>query len=496
MSNFPDQSQSPDSCCSICVEKYKPGDRSRQRKIECPFCHKDACFLCFKTYLLGLIEDPHCMFCRVGWNIEILHTLFPQTFIMGELKKQRQEILFQREKAYLPLAQEDAARLLERKKIENKIFDARQQKKDNHEQINWYKTRYEKLEKKDSLGKHYRGKATELRKKNRELNVQLNTLHHKLNGRDGFIIEDIPADLLEHPQGAPPEHKKPPRTRKCPHNECRGFLDEKFFCSLCERKTCKKCYVSKAEGTKHSCKKEDVATYKLMKEDSKPCPKCGMMINKIEGCSQIWCVLCHTAFNYHTGEIEKGKIHNPHYFEWRHRQGLNPHVQHDIAAPCGGLPRYFRATDPKASNIAVKYNEYLRLFYHFQGNNYGINTEPHRQNNRDVQIQYLQGEMDEPHFKSALANRERSYERKYAFYQVYQMIEMAAIDIFQRMNIVISAPKLEDKETKQLKELEKEFFALVNYYDSENLKVSKRFNNCKSHLFPRKLDNKQVIPSK
>jgi hypothetical protein len=30
----------------------------------------------------------------------------------------------------------------------------------------------------------------------------------------------------------------------------------------------------------------------------------------------MWCPQCHTAFRWSTGEIERGAIHNPHYYEW------------------------------------------------------------------------------------------------------------------------------------------------------------------------------------
>jgi hypothetical protein len=47
------------------------------------------------------------------------------------------------------------------------------------------------------------------------------------------------------------------------------------------------------------------------------------MIYKIEGCAQMFCTECHTAFNWNTLRIENGIIHNPHYFEWMRRQNEN-----------------------------------------------------------------------------------------------------------------------------------------------------------------------------
>ena len=61
------------------------------------------------------------------------------------------------------------------------------------------------------------------------------------------------------------------------------------------------------------------------------------MITKIDGCDQMWCVSCHTAFSWRTGQAASGIVHNPHFYEWQRRQGGGeaPRVPGDI--PCGGL---------------------------------------------------------------------------------------------------------------------------------------------------------------
>lgn len=59
----------------------------------------------------------------------------------------------------------------------------------------------------------------------------------------------------------------------------------------------------------------------LITSMSKRCPGCGTPISKVSGCDQMWCVVCHTFFNYSTGQINLGKFqHNPHYFQWKATQ--------------------------------------------------------------------------------------------------------------------------------------------------------------------------------
>jgi hypothetical protein len=110
---------------------------------------------------------------------------------------------------------------------------------------------------------------------------------------------------------------EPPKkfVRKCPTEECKGFMNEDWFCGLCDRHFCEHCNEEVGEG--HVCDPDAVKTMKLLKKDTKPCPKCGTMIQKLSGCAQMWCPDCHTAFDWRTGQIETGRIHNPHYMEFK-----------------------------------------------------------------------------------------------------------------------------------------------------------------------------------
>jgi hypothetical protein len=106
--------------------------------------------------------------------------------------------------------------------------------------------------------------------------------------------------------------------RKCSVENCRGFLSSNWKCGLCSAYTCKHCHLEKKEG--HRCDKDLVATISFLQDDTKPCPKCTTAIHKIDGCDQMWCTVCHTAFSWRRGTIET-RIHNPHYYEWLRRDG-------------------------------------------------------------------------------------------------------------------------------------------------------------------------------
>ncbi len=156
-------------------------------------------------------------------------------------------------------------------------------------------------------------------------------------------------------------------TRGCPAEGCRGFLNGKWVCGVCDTAVCRHCHEVvdlavwavpahcwlDAEGagvrepeevaperrvlrsgaadaeperrTWHRCSPPAVETARLLVKETKPCPTCRALISKIDGCDQMWCTQCQTAFSWATGQKEEGRVHNPHYYEWlRRTQGAVP----------------------------------------------------------------------------------------------------------------------------------------------------------------------------
>jgi hypothetical protein len=107
----------------------------------------------------------------------------------------------------------------------------------------------------------------------------------------------------------------------CENKDCNGFVDANWICSICDMETCKHCHTIKQDG--HECKQEDIDTAELIKKESKPCPKCNISIMKVNGCDQMWCVSCHTTFDWKTLQIKKsGILHNPEYFRYMRENGI------------------------------------------------------------------------------------------------------------------------------------------------------------------------------
>jgi hypothetical protein len=120
-------------------------------------------------------------------------------------------------------------------------------------------------------------------------------------------------------------------TVNCPTNDCRGYVNANTHaCSICKVAVCTECFepIHNTNTNGHICNQDTVKNIKMLKKDTKPCPTCKTPIHKIDGCSQIWCVKCHTAFDFYTGVIEK-TIHNPHYYQYMRENNMPiPRAEH------------------------------------------------------------------------------------------------------------------------------------------------------------------------
>ena len=279
------------SDCSICCE---PFNKSNRRKIECKTCDSDeviSCQSCAKRYILDQPTDPSCMVCKVEWDKEFLTNNFTKTFVNKELKNHRENYLLEKQIAMLPETQEYAEQL--------KLING--------------------LEKQREI---ISNKKRKLENELKKLNSEIRTINITVSEiRDGNYNNN---------------KQKSQFVYKCPVDNCNGFLNEKFECGICDNKICRHCMEIKEED--HVCDEDKKETVKLLRQDTKPCPKCGELIHKLpNGCDQMYCIKCHTAFSWRSGQLERGNIHNPEYYRWMRENGRdiprNPlDVRYD---PCG-----------------------------------------------------------------------------------------------------------------------------------------------------------------
>ena len=212
--------------------------------------------------------------------------------------------------------------------------------------------------------------------------------------------------------------------RKCGNNGCRGFLNNKWNCGLCNTVTCHDCHEVKNEN--HECKESNLETAKLLKKDTKSCPKCGVLIFKIDGCNQIFCTSCHVAFCWKTGNIET-TIHNPHYFEWLRQTGRDERAPNEIQ--CGReLNHYFLSSIPVSkfkniSYICANINHLSNIF---------LPRFNYEYNNEELRIKFLLNEIDENIFKLKIQQNYKKSQYHKEISSIIGMIVASTIDIIYR----------------------------------------------------------------
>ena len=103
------------------------------------------------------------------------------------------------------------------------------------------------------------------------------------------------------------------KIEKC--RDCDSVYTQKLFCDNCERTKCEDCNQTFLKD--HICDNNDLNSWQLILSDAKQCPKCDTIMHKGEGCDDMWCNNCDTAFDWSTLEIKSfdKRYHSPEFKE-------------------------------------------------------------------------------------------------------------------------------------------------------------------------------------
>jgi len=217
--------------CQICAETY---NRSYRRKIVCEYCPLEACLECCKRYLLQE-NEPKCMSneCNRQWTPEFVSKHLSKKFVNEDLKLHCEKVLFDKQRALMPATQPLVEHILKREEFQ------------------------------------------------REINAAAEVVHQAR-----IKMHKIQSDYYRFANSAPGTKERTAFIRACPSSECRGFLSSQWKCGLCNLWSCPTCHEIKGldRECEHTCNPDSVATANLLNSDTKPCPKCGEGIFKIDGC--------------------------------------------------------------------------------------------------------------------------------------------------------------------------------------------------------------------
>jgi hypothetical protein len=229
---------------------------------------------------------------------------------------------------------------------------------------------------------------------------------------------------------------------KCADEGCRGFLSSAYKCGTCEKWTCSQCLVvvGADKDAAHTCDPNTVETAKAIKTETRPCPKCGTRIFKIDGCDQMWCVMegCGTAFSWNSGHVVTGTVHNPHYYEWLRRTGGG--VAREVGdIPCGGLPAIYQlvpALRPSCIPGKVRENilethRNIRELIDMRLRDYP--ARPAALANKDLDVEYLMNTLTEAEWQRQLELSEARFIRKKEIGQILQTLATAGSDLMNHI---------------------------------------------------------------
>ena len=243
--------------------------------------------------MLSFLKEPHCMSCKRGFLREHMVAMFPKKFLENEYKRHREDMFFEREKCMLPATQTRMEIDDERRMYTNQIkeiYDARHQL---YNDLNRLRRRYERV-----LTPSLDGgivSTTVLKQLDPKEKEQEKIIMNKIMTQSVVLDELRRKRARVHnlhlgTEQLPETEKEKERRqfiKKCPGDECNGFLSSQWKCSLCGINVCNKCLEikNKDDHETHVCNPEDVKTAQLIASDTKPCPSCGTRISKLSGCS-------------------------------------------------------------------------------------------------------------------------------------------------------------------------------------------------------------------
>lgn len=264
----------------------------------CPMCSYRVCCECLRMHIVSGNSPAKCINqtggCEKDLNTTYLTATFGREWVRKEYRTFLATIYLERERGLLQTTQQliPAYRKLQRLT-----------------QLSGRTERWlEKHSYTDNIAKQYNVKLRQYEDMNLKI-LNLSTVIDELvNLEDGRIVS---ANITQktYIQG-------------CPIDGCNGLIDTEFQCEVCGSCICGECRVPLDPKQSHVCLPSDIATTKAMIVNTKPCPKCAAAIYKIDGCDQMWCVVCKVAFSWVTGAIETGKIHNPEYYNWLRQKSL------------------------------------------------------------------------------------------------------------------------------------------------------------------------------
>lgn len=457
--------------CSICASTFS----SKLRKpIECTFCNKCCCKECFSMFTKGQ-SVPKCMFCNTELTMDFVEENTTMKF-MKEYNSYLCGLKFSVERSKLPATQ----RLAEIIRIKDKIMSDRCSKwleiKKVHDELKRIRLYCRQLSLTPEEKKQKKIEKNEKKKKYIDLLGELRVIDNNnfITGVEEIQQRNILTGVVPPPTEDVIVDEEKSYSRPCLATDCRGFLSKSYKCGTCEKYFCAECHETKNSRVDetHVCNEDAKATIAMIAKDSKPCPKCMIPIEKVSGCSQMWCVNCHTTFDWNTMKIDTGYIHNPEYLRWMRENNKDiPRNPYDVVgggAGCNAMP-YWHQIDNILRPLNIRspeWDEIHRRTHHVQAMMQYIPRGQREMDFVDMRLDYLLSRISEEDWKKKLKMLIKKNKIGQERYNVCDLYYNAMKDLF--INLV---------ENKDFVQFKHSAYELEKYTNQQFEKINKKYGS-------------------
>lgn len=395
--------------CFFCFEAFTPMRFSKHERISCPACEYTVCSTCVKQVIKDAKQPvPRCSNCRTEWTPAFIVKTFGRKYyddaICGTTVR---EAYFDIEMAMMPPTQ---AHMQCQKEADEFEDEARRLQRAAAE----LSQRATNLRLGQSSEATQRRKETTGRPCSRE-------------GCNGYFVHDTVNGVMHCPQC---------RNAICSH--CREDVDIARTVDAAE-------WAEGANKYGHACDPDILANVRsiLDSNDTRMCPRCSQPIHRTEGCAQMLCIECGTAFDWRTGAIDQGPIHNPHLRQYGERMGrsLDQLQRRPCEAAAAGavgfydVDRAVRGLPQRTLLLAAQ-----RVCTHMERVTLRTLREsvdkyrPNRfETNLDLRIRLLNHDIEDVRFKDLVKDRYRRFERSQQKFQIIEAFVEMASDVLRGM---------------------------------------------------------------
>jgi len=460
--------------CMICTRLSTDYMRTM---IKCLYCAHEYCKDCYKQFFLTK-TTPHCMnaSCNKIFTEDFLYENFPKTWVNQDLIQHQATIIFDQQKAMLPQTAAELYKIKLRKRIpilQHELDVAENTLRRLRARFASYQT---------SVLADYNQLLLDQATHTYEQKMQEMVSLSEQCADDKLIIKS---------------------TQPCLQTNCKGFCrycdkTETYICMVCKHTMCALCFTTK-DPNHHECDKEQIKTMNMMKKDAKHCPSCKELISKVSGCDQMFCIFCKCCFSWETGEIDKGRVHNPHYFEWKQRQPKQ-HQEHlqqappqDAIvpeAPCMNEHQLLSALEKimnklqqqlyddesqvvwSTKDVSSVYDVY-RMMNHIHNvvMPQVVNTRDNQDRYQEHRMQYIQNNMTEAEFKRQIEVTELTQRKKMSHYFVLDMVYNVLRDLFVS---IISRPSISSQQDKD--DIFEQIHQVITFHNVQQHKIAHTFS--------------------